>query len=212
LILVAAATRWESKPLRSALEGPGVRLFETGVGPERAAAAFRSLNGERPAAVLTAGFAGALQPDLRRGDLVLDLRDAPPGWASSAERAAAACGARLRLGAVLSSERVVAGPEDKLRLGASEGRPLAVDMESETARAWARARGVPFAAARVILDDAEDRMLEDAPEGSLAAYALRHWRSLPLLLGLSLRQGPAMRRLGRFLRSWLSEVSDDRPA
>ena len=49
-----------------------------------------------------------------------------------------------------------------------------------------------------------------APLGGLLCRRLGHRATA--LLGLSLRQGPAMRRLGRFLRSWLSEVSDDRPA
>ena len=63
-VLVAAATRWESEPIRRALGSCPVTVLRTGMGPAAAAAALARLETE-PALIVSAGFAGALREDLR---------------------------------------------------------------------------------------------------------------------------------------------------
>ena len=212
------------------MAGRRLLLAEVGVGPRRAAEALKRLDGRTAALVLSAGFAGALAPGLSPGDLVADLRGAPAGWGEAAQKIAARIGAALSLGQVVSVDHVCT-PAEKMRLGAvalsgavapsgkgeerasGDDRPLAVDMESETVRAWAASRGAGFLSVRVVLDAADERMPAAAPKGAgagaLARYVLGNLRDVPVIARLALRQGPAMRRLCGFLKPWISEVLPD---
>ncbi|HVA24145.1 MAG TPA: hypothetical protein VMW62_07090 [Chloroflexota bacterium] len=100
----------------------------------------RSLDIGDGEALLLAGFAGACQPWLRPGDVLL-AGDAPAEL-------------RSRLGAVSGEVRTldhIANPAEKSALG-GEG-VAAVDMET----AWlAAASNVPFVSVRVIIDRLED--------------------------------------------------------
>ena len=233
MILVAAATPWEARPLAAALRlsaAPGgaglysgvvagrrIVLAEVGVGPERAAESLGRIDARDARLALSAGFAGALAPGLRPGDIVADMRGAPAGWGEQARRIASRMGAALRLGAVVSADHVCT-PEEKRALGAAQGPladdgPLAIDMETETVRQWARARGAAFVSARVVLDAADERVPAAAPESAapaaLARYVLRNYRDAAVLARLAVRRGPAMRRLCSFLNTWISEVRPD---
>ncbi|MBI5242527.1 MAG: hypothetical protein HY922_02440 [Elusimicrobia bacterium] len=209
MILVAAATPWETRPLEAAFKRHRGRILvvEMGVGPKKAASVLKDIKGVK--AALSAGFAGSLKPSVRPGDLVVDLRAAPAAWGPAARRAASRLGAVLHLGPVASSDHVVGKGEKRT----FDDSFIAVDMESESVRAWSSARGIPFMAAKVILDAAGERMPAGVPDGAgagdLARYVLRSWRKIPALARLALRQKPAMRRLGAFLINWLDEVGFD---
>jgi nucleoside phosphorylase len=110
-------------------------------------------------AVLSAGFAGACQPDLRPGDVLL--------------AGAAPAALRHRLGALTGEIRTldhIASPSEKSALG-RQG-VAAVDMET----AWlAAAASVPFLSVRVIIDGLEDPAVSLATAGHylVASCALR---------------------------------------
>ncbi|MFA6029062.1 MAG: hypothetical protein WC969_04315 [Elusimicrobiota bacterium] len=222
MILLAAATPWETRPLCDAFglravgplrvgrcAGRELGLLRTGVGAERTRGALASLKDAPVRALVSVGFAGALRDDLRPGELVIDLRGAPQDWLEAARKAAAGAGP-LHLGPLADSERVLTEPSQKRALGAAQ-RAAAVDMESATLRSWAAERGLPFMAARVILDAASEAAPSEAPADdapwTLAAYGLRNWRELPRMFRLAGRQRPAMDRLCAFLRRWLEEVT-----
>lgn len=223
MIVVTAATRWESEPLarlwglspstpgllRGEAAGRKVALVETGIGAEKTREALRRLGVEKVSVVLSAGLAGALQPGMRRGDIVLDLRGGPIERAEAARAIASRLGLALHMGAVASSERVLAAPAAKRALGL-ERRAAAVDMESAAVREWAASRGAEFLAVRVVLDELGDRLPEGVPEGDgpaeLARYALARWKDIPLLLSLGLRQKRAMSSLARFLGELAPEL------
>lgn len=229
MILLAAAARWETRPLAAALalspagnpgQGPrwrGARagrdllLVETGIGGENARKTLEGLglSGGTPfSAVLSVGLSGALQPGMAPGDLVLEARGAPQDWLEPARARAKDLGLRLHMGAMLCAEGVVCDPSRKRLLGESR-RAAAVDMESGAVRSWARAASAPFAAARVILDGVDERMPEAAPESgsarALAGFVLARPLDIPLLLRLGLRQRSAMRSLALFLKGWLDD-------
>jgi adenosylhomocysteine nucleosidase len=103
----------------------------------------------QPTLILSVGFAGALDPTLKVGDIfapsrVLDARDG-----SSTEMAAGH--------GVLVSAATVAGVEQKAKLAESYGAQ-AVDMEAAAVARGAQARGVGFLAVKAISDESDFHM------------------------------------------------------
>src|SRR5258708_21462996 len=74
MTLVCFALPEEAGPFRKRLGSrPDVKLVLTGVGPANAAKAIgTALAADQPALVISAGFAGGLDPELRPGTIVFD--------------------------------------------------------------------------------------------------------------------------------------------
>lgn len=142
------------------------------------------------AAVLSFGIAGALDPALRPGDLLIatELRSAEgaryPADATWSAALAAITGARP--GPLAGAASVAADPAAKRALRAATGGSLAVDLESEPAAAFAAAHRLPFAALRAVADTAAERI----PPAALAGLTAEG-RADPLavLRGLARRPG-----------------------
>lgn len=220
-----AALESELAPLRRRLRArplgviPGLRrcwrattteqeliLAVTGMGPQRAAVG-TSLVVERwrPAAVAAVGYAGALVPRLRRGDVVIcravasaegDLLHGASQLLTAARRAAADAGLPYHEGIGLTVERIVRTPTEKARLAA---QALVVDMESYAIARVAAGAGLPFLALRAVSDEASQPLPDVAAfldaagqlrPGALAAYLLRRpWHVARLAqLGLGARK------------------------
>ncbi|HVA66388.1 MAG TPA: hypothetical protein VNK24_05630 [Elusimicrobiota bacterium] len=219
-ILLCAATRWEAAPLarRLKLEPAGaalftgrvqetpVRLLKTGMGGEKAARALGAvLPAEKFSCVLSVGLAGALNAQAKPSDIVADIPDQYPRWKDAARASAKKTGAALHLGAVINYDGVAA-PAQKRALGEATGA-LAVDMETAAVRRWARGRGVPALALRVILDGLDEALPETAPAGedaaSLIKFAAANAGRLGRLWSLGRSQRKAMDVLSRFLEEFL---------
>lgn len=220
LVVVLHALSLEAPPLRArgwrvlrcqaaALEAarePTLAFVRTGVGPEAARRAALALPPVAITAAILSGFAGGLAPGLRPGTVVvadplLDAagrKAATPLAAAVAETARAAGLACVR-GALVTVGSVVGTPAEKARIRATHDA-LAVDMESAVLATVLSQRGVPAAAARVVLDTAE----ESVPAS--AGAVLRR----PALLGTGLRIAFRLRRCaaisGRLLEAWLEAV------
>ena len=165
--------------------------------------------------ILSCGIAGALDPALKAGDLVLHL---PPfvssavekqaasntpgvstavdtnGWEDFAERLTAAL-PHPHLGRIIGQDHIAATVAEKAALHAATGA-LAVDMESHIAARVAARHSLPFAAIRTISDAASETLPPAAlvgmnPDGSMALGKV--------LLSLARRpaQLPALIRTGR---------------
>lgn len=112
--------------------------------------------------ILSFGIAGALDPSLRPGDIVLatavsvaggGVHDVDGDWL----RNLAAALPKAQRGNLLGISRIVLGPAEKAQFF-QEHAVRAVDMESHIAAAVARERGLPFAAIRAIADTAADEL------------------------------------------------------
>ena len=195
--------------VRGRLGAIGAVAVAVGVG----GGAARVVAAERPGLVISCGFAGALDPSLAPGDLVLasSVRDeAGESIAASepvlrAARRALDCGdpACLAEGELLCLTEVIATAEAKRAL-VHPGR-LAVDLESAPAAHAARRAGVAWLALRVVLDplDTDLPAFAQAARRSYLAPALRHAlrgpRAAAELAELARRARTASRSLARAL-------------
>lgn len=97
-----------------------------------------------PEVVYSVGFAGALDPALKVGDLLIPARVIDAGDSSSIETGTGQ--------GILVTFGAVATPEQKVKLGKSFNAQ-AVDMEAAAVARAAAARGVRFAAVKAISDE-----------------------------------------------------------
>jgi len=162
------------------LAGRRLAWVVSGAGRERAARACQLLiDGHRPKVICSAGFAGALNEQLRRGQLVHPIKalchdhDAITllPWTAAGESAAQT---------IVTVDRVVCTANEKRSLATATGADL-VDMETWAVADVAQRAGLPCASIRVVSDDAS----QDLP---------------PEMTALVQPQSPA-RRLGAALRA-----------
>ena len=232
-MVVFAALSWEARAALDALQGveplgprrwrgflgdgAAVRVLQIGVGLDRAER--RAADVADAGLYLSAGCAGALDPAMRAGDLVIGDRVLPldPAGRAAAEvrtdpEALAvwsrARGVGVRVGPIASSPVVLHSAAAK-REAARHGA-LVVEMESAAVAAAARARGIPCAVVKVVLDESHDGVgfpggeVVDPETGEIdvgrgvAALALRpQW--WPRAVKLARRQRVAERSLRRYL-------------
>lgn len=232
---VFTALAWESAAVRAQLRhaergGRGVwcaraghravKVFTCGVGPRRAREVLTQVATTPFAAIVSAGCAGALVPHLATGQLVLASEvsmwseagagqlvrfPADTSLLPQVRLAAARAAVPVAEGGLFTSDTALCSPEEKIRRGEATAA-IAVDMESGIYAAFARARGLPFLALRVILDPAEMALpaVTDllTPEGGVrpwraAAYVVTHCRHLPVLLSLKRARAVVAQALSR---------------
>ncbi|MBN1421608.1 MAG: hypothetical protein JXP34_22740 [Planctomycetes bacterium] len=176
-----------------------VAVAATGVGPARAREVARALvESLSPAAVIAAGFAGALDPGLEAGDLVLATRilDRTGRIGENVDTIEVAplpdeVLPEARRGAIACVPKIVATAEEKTALFLETGA-TAADMES--AAVAREAAGIPFHAIRAITDRANEAV--EIPETRMIGR-----RGKPSILRLGLfvalhpRAGSALVRL-----------------
>ena len=175
-------------------DGVSVRICVIGV---RAVAMPQEL--EEINLLVSAGLAGAIDPALRCGDIVVD---APEHLRAG----------NARFGSVHTSDAVVGTVDRKRELFKQTGA-LAVDMESAHVRAVAEQFKVPFAAIRAISDSADQAIDPAVLElvdpfgkprlGSVVTTLARRPTLLPDLLRLRSQSNLAAEALGRYIADWL---------
>jgi adenosylhomocysteine nucleosidase len=209
---VVAALGFEARSLGKRSEHTVVSV--SGIGADNAARAARSLAAAGATALLSWGVAGALDPALRCGSVVLPLQVLAAGGQFPADRpwhqrVAAALQGKLALDsrALFTSEVAVVTAARKATLFQDTGA-VAVDMESAAVAAVAVEMALPFLALRVILDTAQDSLPGSVvrsfqpPAGAASSSGPRIW---PLLCspgdwGGLLRLAAQYRVAGRALR------------
>jgi adenosylhomocysteine nucleosidase len=152
--LVCFALKEEAAPFRKIAAGKsGIAILLTGIGHQNAEKSIREfLAANSPKLVLTCGFAGGLNPDLKLGEVVFETSDdnlRAKLLAVSAKPAKFFCADRIA---------ITVAEKKKLR---DETDADAVEMESAAIHAVCRERGIPCATVRVISDTAgEDLPLD----------------------------------------------------
>ena len=197
MIMIAAALNEELKTGmglcrdRKKIQGPGLNLWQaargdyvicflrTGVGPRRSAATLReALKVVKPYSVMVVGYAGAIDPGLKLGDMVVVARASAfsldknrPDWkhvrlegtynlsycetlASSAKSA----GLNVYTGDTLTSSFVLGQPEHK-KILFEKFHASIVDMETASIARVAKENSIPIGCVRVVSDEAEDSFL-----------------------------------------------------
>ena len=128
---------------------PGLDVLVTGMGPRNARACIETFfRDHHPRWVVTAGFAGGLDPGCPRGMVGIS---SDPGFLDSLT----ANHPSLKLITFHESLRVIQTTAAKAKLHQETGCH-AVDMESATIRRVCHVQGVPSATIRVISDDATE--------------------------------------------------------
>lgn len=198
-----------------------VVVVESGPGrPAAAKATHAVIDAYRPRWIVSSGFAGALDPALKRGDLVAasaivdgegsawTADAALPPWLTEVPR--------LHVGRWLTADRVLRTPEEK-QAAAGAHQAIAVDMESLAVAEVCCQRKVPFLALRVIGDEAADSLPPDIEwllrqkslAGQLGAALGSIWRrpeSFGELLGLRQKAMEDSQRLGGVLAEMVERL------
>lgn len=183
-----------------------VLLIANGAGVAQSAAAARV--SDPPAAIINIGFCGALDKDLKIGDVIVadkvlfstQMFGCQPVITSES----------FRQGAICTSTRIAATATEKEQLRRSGA--IAVEMEAGGIAMYAQEKGIPFFCVRVVSDLAGESFSNDfnaalGPDGRyrigrlMGSALLQPHRRLPELIRLKKRCDVAAERLGEFLDS-----------
>jgi adenosylhomocysteine nucleosidase len=156
-VLVCFALKEEATAFRKiAAEKSGVAVLIVGIGRQNAEASIRKyLATNAPGLVLTCGFAGGLDPDLKIGDVVFDIPEQTqletPHVVSYNHLEAAGA----KRATFFCADRIATTVAEKRKLRAETGADV-VEMESAAIHAVCAERGVPCVTVRVISDTAAE--------------------------------------------------------
>jgi hypothetical protein len=172
-------------------------LYVVGMGAPR----IPDLSGQAVAGIIMAGLAGALDPQLKVGDVVVDQ--------SSTWR-----GSKINLKKVWFHhvDHVVTTPEEKNELFGQTGASV-VEMENEPIKRAAKAYGIPFLGIRAISDTAGESINPKVLDfidvygkvrmGSLVGGVVRHPSLIKEMRRLSRSTQTALAALGKAIREML---------
>ncbi len=203
-------------------------FLKTGVGPKRSAERLeQALAFTRPSHILVIGYAGALDTELRLGDLVAvqkammaGLDEKAPDWeharmedvfeldgAQDLVRSALSSGLHARAGNVLTSPYVLGEPAHKLFLHDKFGASI-VDMETAALARVSLAGGIPISCMRAISDETRDTFLAPFSYDPSAGIPARAKKLAGAGMAHTLRQwrehaSAARENLARFLSGYL---------
>jgi adenosylhomocysteine nucleosidase len=136
--------------IRGQIHGRSAAVFHTGVGEKSCRARIEKfLRQQEFKYLISTGFAGALDPELRVGDLLLSENFSSPKLLSSPHLDFA--GGRLFVGKLATAPVVIDSKPERDRWATERGA-VAVDMETEFIAAACTARGIPMLSLRVISD------------------------------------------------------------
>jgi adenosylhomocysteine nucleosidase len=203
-ILVACGLRREARMIRGSgfvpvIGGGEAAALETEL--ESLVARFAPV-----AAILSSGLAGALDPSLKPGDVVIGDLAARESGANPLLGTLRRLLPHARAGSVIGSDTIAATVAEKRALY-DKTQAVAIDMESHVAARVAARHGLPFAVLRTISDSADQELPPAAlaglrPDGRMAIGAvLASLARRPSQLSALVRTGIAAERAFRALLS-----------
>ena len=156
--LVCFALKEEAAPFHKiAARHPGVVTLLVGIGRANAEKSVRSFlagGGAPPSLVLTCGFVGGLNPDLKLGDVVFELSE-PQLPSASSQLRAKLLAAGAKPAKIHCADRIATTVTEKKALRAETGAD-AVEMESAAIHAVCAECGISCVTVRVISDTAHE--------------------------------------------------------
>ena len=216
------------------LEGKEITLIRTGIGKGPAAEALTNvLERFSLSLVVSTGYMGAADPRLKVADVlvadqVLELKDSS-GDAFTSKKAAKeyaidpslleltanvfADGATVFRGGLLTVDRVVAEPQDKVNAGQFYS-VLGIDMETSALARLAGEKGVPFISVRAVSDTVDQKLVDISPfleaDGEVSTlkagwHVLTHPGKIKNLVSLREHSQRATRSLTQFLGDVLKQ-------
>jgi len=204
--------------------GQNIVLVRSGVGKQRAEeATLQVIECFRPKALISTGYAGAVQPDLNVGDIVIadsileedggrEEKFFPdPNWLGRARDLPCPDRTKAVVGGLLTVNTVIHNSAIKRELGRSYG-VQAVDMETSAIARMAEENDLPLLSVRVISDRIDQELLDSSSflgsDGEISTlkagwYVLTHPHSLKNALSLRAQTQFATRTLTGFLSDLL---------
>jgi adenosylhomocysteine nucleosidase len=181
----------------------GISILLTGIGRQNAEKSIREfLATHSPKLVLTCGFAGGLNPDLKLGDVIFELSTLNFQLSTSLSAAGA------KPAKFFCADRIATTVAEKKKLRAETGAD-AVEMESVAIHAVCAERGIPCATVRVISDTANEDLPLDfnalsKPDknldfGKLFLAIAKSPGKIPQLMALQKKTGFAAQQLAAVL-------------
>jgi adenosylhomocysteine nucleosidase len=162
-MLVCFALKEEAAPFRKiAVRRPDISTLIVGIGRQNAEKSVRGyFAANSPGLILTCGFAGGLNPDLKLGDVVFEIRsqkdkmaDEIGGtWVAAFQNKLLAAGAKPA--SFFCADRIATTVAEKEALRVETGADV-VEMESAAIHDVCRTQGIPCATVRVISDTARE--------------------------------------------------------
>ncbi len=198
------------------LEGRRVLLAANGAGPKLATqaveVAIRSvtaghLSSSRLEAIVSTGFCGGLDPELRESQIVVATEVLNLETQEKFATTPISGGGTAPVGLIVTQDRIANSAEEKRQLRATGA--IAIEMEAAAVAARAKRAGLPFACIKVVTDRADESFGFDVNRmrsedgrirrGKIGIYALAHPNVIPELLRLRRRTNDAVKVLGEFL-------------
>jgi adenosylhomocysteine nucleosidase len=178
-----------------------VEVLILGMGRENARKSCQVIPKRKPDRVITAGFAGALNPALRVGQIVVEGDEA------------ATFAAGTVLGKFYCSPEIAVTASDKAKLFRETGADC-VEMESGAVREFCQEHGIPCTVVRIVSDGANENLPMDFNKLTTADMRMNFPKLLwelvkkpsliPKLLRLQKQMDGCARELDRFLAERLS--------
>lgn len=212
------------RALRGSIDSHDVVLLATGMGASNAReAALQLIRETAPRAIVATGFAGAIEPSLETGDVVVgdsvvDEHHVPQGrtfaghplLVDAAMRSEGLDG-KVVTGTLATVDQVVGDVESKVRFRATHDA-VAVDMESVGVARAANVYDIPLLCARVIVDDANTALPFDAnrlvgPKGGVRwLSAITYFLTHPALIGKVPAFHARCQHAGRNLAAYVNDL------
>ena len=197
-------------------------LVRSGVGQQRAeAATLQVIDRFKPSTLVSIGYAGAVQPELNVGDLVIAdtiIEEKKKGkyspdsdWLNRAKDVSCPEGFKAVVGGLLTVDNVIHDSLSKQELGKNYG-VQAVEMETSAIANMAEEKNVPFLSLRVISDRLDQELLDSSSflgsDGEISTlkagwYVLTHPGSIKSALSLRSQTQIATQALTKFLSNLL---------
>ena len=214
MTLVCFALKEEAAPFHQiAALHPGVFTVIVGIGRQNAEKSVRSfLATSSPELVLTCGFAGGLNPDLKLGDVVFEL-SAPQFLSANSQLGAKLLAAGAKPATFFCADSIATTIAEKKKMRLDTGAD-AVDMESSAIHAVCAERKIPCVTVRVISDTAQEDLPLDfnalaKPDknldfGKLAWAIAKSPGKIPTLMALGKKTKFAAQQLTAVLEKTIS--------